>query len=80
MLLDEAGHGAGLALAAKRAASDRRPPKVSLGCFKSDVDDRDDPVAAVDDDDLITNDEVHVPRAIGTAVEARAFAARGGSA
>jgi hypothetical protein len=49
----------------KRAASDRGPPKVSLGCFKSDVDDRDDPVVAVDDDDLITNDEVHVPAPLG---------------
>jgi hypothetical protein len=71
MLLDEAGHGAGLALAAKRAASDRRPPKVSLGCFKSDVDDRDDPVVAVDDDDLITNDEVHVPAPLGVDLDER---------
>jgi hypothetical protein len=68
MLLDEAG---GLALAAKRAASDRWPPKVSRGCFKSDVDDRDDPVVAVDDDDLITNDEVHVPAPLGVDLDER---------
>jgi len=29
--------------------------------FQSDLDDRDDPVVAIDDDDLITNDEVQVP-------------------
>jgi hypothetical protein len=33
--------------------------------FQLDVDDRDDPVAAVDDDDLITNDEIHVPAPLG---------------
>jgi hypothetical protein len=33
--------------------------------FQSDVDDRDDPVVAVDDDDLITNDEIHVPAPLG---------------
>jgi hypothetical protein len=33
--------------------------------FQLDVDDRDDPVAAIDDDDLITNDEIHVPAPLG---------------
>src|SRR6476661_5910943 len=33
--------------------------------FQLDVDDRDDPVAAVNDDDLITNDEIHVPAPLG---------------
>jgi hypothetical protein len=33
--------------------------------FQSDVDDRDDPVVAVDDDDLVTNDEIHVPAPLG---------------
>jgi hypothetical protein len=33
--------------------------------LRSDVDDRDDPVVAVDDDDLITNDEIHVPAPLG---------------
>jgi hypothetical protein len=33
--------------------------------FQLDVDDRDDPVAAVDDDDLITNDEIHMPAPLG---------------
>ena len=33
--------------------------------FQLDVDDRDDPVASVDDDDLIANDEIHVPAPLG---------------
>jgi hypothetical protein len=33
--------------------------------LRSDVEDRDDPVIAVDDDDLITNDEIHVPAPLG---------------
>src|SRR6266516_4348888 len=33
--------------------------------IRSDVDDRDDPVVAVDDDDLIADDEVHVPAPLG---------------
>jgi hypothetical protein len=39
-------------------------PKFFLA-FQSDVDDRNDPVVAVDDDDLIANDEVHVPAPLG---------------
>jgi hypothetical protein len=31
----------------------------------SDVDDRDDPVVAINDDDLIVDDEVHVPAPLG---------------
>ena len=31
----------------------------------SDVDDRDDPVVAINDDDLIADDEVHVPAPLG---------------
>src|SRR5258708_25000050 len=38
----------------------------SLSRFlQSNVDDRDDPVVAINDDDLITNDEVHVPAPLG---------------
>ena len=33
--------------------------------LRSDVEDRDDPVIAVDDDDLITNDEIHMPAPLG---------------
>ena len=33
--------------------------------IRSDVDDRDDPVVAVDDDDLVADDEVHVPAPLG---------------
>ena len=32
---------------------------------QSNVEDGDDPVVAVNDDDLITNDEVHVPAPLG---------------
>jgi hypothetical protein len=37
-----------------------------IGPFSSsDVDDRDDPVVAINDDDLIADDEVHVPAPLG---------------
>jgi hypothetical protein len=39
--------------------------------FQSDVDDRDDPVVAVDDDDLITNNEIHVPAPLGMDLDER---------
>jgi hypothetical protein len=54
------------------AAGNIRKKKGGLGgrpkffsVFQSDVDDRNDPVVAVDDDDLIANDEVHVPAPLG---------------
>ncbi len=43
----------------KKGGLGGRPKFFSV--FQSDVDDRNDPVVAVDDDDLIANDEVHVP-------------------
>jgi hypothetical protein len=53
----------------------RRPPiggrPIIPRLFLSDVDDRDDPVVAVDDDDLITNDEVHVPAPLGVDLDER---------
>jgi hypothetical protein len=39
--------------------------------FQSNVDDCDDPVVAVNDDDLITNDEVHVPAPLGMDLDER---------
>ena len=56
--------------AAVRARSEKgRPPLGGRPKFvlpiRSDVDDRDDPVVAVDDDDLIAHDEVHVPAPLG---------------
>jgi len=54
------------------AAGNIRKKKGGLGgrpkffsVFESDVDDGNDPVVAVDDDDLIANDEVHVPAPLG---------------
>src|SRR5215467_1188491 len=37
----------------------------------SDVDDRDDPVVAINDDDLIADDEVHVPAPLGMDLDER---------
>jgi hypothetical protein len=39
--------------------------------LESDFDDCDDPVVAVNDDDLITNDEVHVPAPLGVDLDER---------
>jgi hypothetical protein len=47
----------------KKGGLGGRPKFFSV--FQSDVDDRNDPVVAVDDDDLIANDEVHVPAPLG---------------
>src|SRR5919201_7158472 len=37
----------------------------------SDIDDRDDPVVAINDDDLIADDEVHVPAPLGMDLDER---------
>ena len=49
----------------KRTAStpEAVPPLTPFS--SSDVDDRDDPVVAINDDDLIADDEVHVPAPLG---------------
>ena len=39
--------------------------------LESDFDDCDDPVVAVNDDDLITNNEVHVPAPLGMDLDER---------
>src|SRR5262249_12454199 len=58
-----------------RLGQTRTPPKSDFRAgsrdpslvrsVSSDVDDRDDPVVAINDDDLIADDEIHVPAPLG---------------